>query len=253
MRQSRPAWPDGRTHGRRAVEILGEIAIDRYRHPESAPPGVGGVRIRDAHLSGLSPAGDRQHERAVGEAQYRKRRAALFQRHKNRLGFRIVGLHEPAPAHRLVDPERRGRHSRARVLPLEQPPSGGTEVRARPRAKPKRRGPERQRSAGMLAPDRDVGPVVSERAPTRSAYDELDDIPQPHPPAATAVCLTLSPGSAPSPRPDRRRRTSRRREVEAGGRRSSRASRRSAAARHRNGVRPCPPTFPKRTVAPSRR
>ena len=253
VRQSLPAWPDDRTHGRRAVGILGEIATDRYRHHASAPPAIGGVRIRDARSSRPAPADNPQHERAVAEAQYRKRRADLFEQHENRLRIRIASLYEPTLGHRLVDPERPCRCSRARVLSREQPPSGGSEVRARPRAKPKRRGPERRRSAGMLAPVRDVGPVVSKRAPTRSAYDELDDIPRPHPPVATAVCRTLSPGPAPSLRPDRRQRTLRRREVEAGARRASRASRRSAAARHRNGVRPCPPTFPKRTAAPSRR
>ena len=39
VRQSLPTWPDDRTHDRRAVEILGEIVIDRYRHRESAPSG----------------------------------------------------------------------------------------------------------------------------------------------------------------------------------------------------------------------
>ena len=134
VRQSLPSWPDDPTHGRRAVEILGEIAIDRYRYCESAPRGVGSVRIRDELLSGLTPAGNPQHERAVGEAQSRKRRAGLFEQHENRLRVRIVGLHEPAPGHRLVGLERRGCHSRARVLPPEQAPSRGSAVRARLRA-----------------------------------------------------------------------------------------------------------------------
>ena len=254
VRQSRPAWPDDPTHGRRAVGILGEIAIDRYRHCESAPPGVSRVRIRDAHSSGLAPADNPKHERAVAEAQYRKRRAGLFERHENRLRFRIVGLLRTSP---WASPRRPG--TARPPFPRPGPSHASSLYRAAPRSTLVR---VRSENGAGLSPG--AAPACSRQSATqaRSCRSVLQRVlrmtssttsPGLTPPAATAVCLTLSPGPAPSLRPDRRRRALRRREVEAGGRRASRASRRSAAARHRNGVRPCPPTFPKRTAAPSRR
>ena len=84
-------------------------------------------------------------------------RAGIAEPRENRRRVRVIELHEPAHGHRLVEPERQGRHSPARILPRKQAPSRGVEVRARLYAKGKRGGRECRRTARVRAPVRDVG------------------------------------------------------------------------------------------------